>query len=467
MVKQSRSIDDIRSLVFDGHIKEVVHVGESIIVIRTLSPSDEVYISDNFSNVGNEYSLMAVTETIKRSIHSINGCVIPKDDIARDRVKDWSRIIITNVFKIYLSLGDRVHEAVKSIDEFLKTDASKFKWSSIKNSKSSLGHDLEHNYIQQLWIYMNEQNDIIEQYKHDWQNTEYITDSICTFINPKAMRQIQQRKSEQQSQLENNIHESYADLDLEPEVQVDEQVPEKKVVAEKRDIPIKNEEHTVIQNTTETLFESLKKKPNESKAQHEHRVSQAVQKSMEEDEFDKIIRENDEFHFARNLRIKKENARRIKEHNASKNRSVTIIDDPAPTGIDVGYHIVSSIGDDEESNLRYDESQKDNKFYVNGIDYSEICLTKAYEILKNRDKIFIEVSHETDAETIKWIEYYIDLEDKIGVEDDAPGLGDRQSSLLDRRESAVKGESSAARRQAMIDKLKQEQQGNDEIYIGD
>ena len=199
----------------------------------------------------------------------------------------------------------------------------------------------------------------------------------------------------------------------------------------------------VIENTADDLFKAIKKRPGESQLDYAKRTREAVMNTLKEDEHDLIVRLNEEYDFARRLRIKKENARRIKEKR--KNIKPKIIIDnqtgpeivyrknntrPLPNGIVVGMEqnlnlsgenenkkeikigldLNVTLGDDDNFKARIDEQEKNNPFYLNGIDYADVVRIKSFELLVNKDKIFNQVVNETDEETIKWIDIYIQNE---------------------------------------------------------
>lgn len=384
---------DIKDLVFDGFLKETIKFNDLVVVIRTLGVAEESQVVETYENLPNEYNLLAAADTIQYAIYSINGCKITDD--AKKLIRNWPKQIIIKIFEVYLTLASRVREATKLINEFIKTDESKLRWTVIKTTKSSLNstaitgnQELESNglsYIQQIWIYLHQQDDLIEHNKLDWAKVEYMTDSICTFVNPKAMQHVQSRKKLQQ---------------------------EEQMLREKRDevtkIQTDSKEKLMIENSADELFDALTRKPGESVLDYQNRVGQSVAKAFTEDEHDKIVREYEEYQFIKQLRIKKENTRRAKILHERKMTNAIVIDVPkTPAGMIVGFHQVSTIGDDV-----VDVQEIKGQWVVNNIDYSEVVQITSFIMLKNRDQIFKEVTNESEEDTTKYIEEYLREEEQ-------------------------------------------------------
>lgn len=458
---------DIRSLIFDGFLKTTITLSDKVIVLRTLTPAEEDSIIEKYQHLPKQYNLMAATDTVKTAVYSINSCKITNE--TRELVRDWPKQLIIRLFELYTELVKRIRIAVKLIDDFVQTDESRQKWSVLKatkttfNSKSIFNTDLKTvSQIQQFWIFLNEQEDNRIQQEIDWKKAEYMTESICTFINPKAMQQITYKK-----QLEKEEEEK---LELIKDVK-------------------QQNDGQVIDNSADKLFDALKRKDGESRAKFEERVSKAINSALKEDEHDKFVREKQEYEFGRELRIKKENHRRIKLHNEKRKKNVIVIDAlqedmpnpygievgfqqtidvgeqrPIPEGLNVGFEQVVTIGNDEEAEKRFAIEQTENKYFVNGIDYSEIIAIKVFEMLKNRDQIFNQIVKESDEETTKWIDVYIQNEDeqtevqeKLTELNASSGVG--RDALLERRERVLSGKNKFEDMQKeMIAKIKREEQ---------
>lgn len=391
-LSDSHKFSDIKDLVFEGFLKETIKFNDLVVVIRTLGVAEESQVIETYENLPNEYNLLAAADTVQCAIYSINGCKITDD--VKKLVRNWPKQIIIKIFEVYLTLASRVREATKLINEFIKTDESKLRWTVIKTTKTSLNSvtitgnsELESkgiSYIQQIWIYLNQQNDLIERNTLDWAKVEYMTDSICTFVNPKAMQQIQgKKKLQQEEQMMKEQREEVA------KIQTD------------------SKEKLMIENSADELFDALTRKPGESMLDYQKRVGQSVAKAFTEDEHDKIVREWEEYQFTKQLRIKKENTRRAKILHENKMTNAIVIDVPraAPQSIIVGFSQVSNIGDDI-----VDVQEEKGPWIVNNIDYSEIVSITSFSMLKNRDQIFKEITSESEEETIKWIEEYLQEE---------------------------------------------------------
>ncbi|GAF77573.1 unnamed protein product, partial [marine sediment metagenome] len=237
---------------------------------------------------------MTITETVQYSIHSINSCEITEE--SRKLVVDWPKKIVIKLFDEYAKLAKRIRVATKQIIDFTNTEESRQHWSVIKTTKTSFNSSTiteginqslrEISPIQRVWIYLNEQNELNEKHKLEWNRVEYMTESICSFVNPKAMQQVTNKRK----------------LDKEEE---DRQQMVKEITETKGD--------KVIENSADDLFSAIKKKEGESQLEYSKRTREAVMNTLKEDEHDLIVRLHEEYEFARKLRINKENARRLKE----------------------------------------------------------------------------------------------------------------------------------------------------------
>lgn len=448
--------DDIKSLIFDGCLKQTIKFKDFFVVIRTLSPAEESFVIDTYKDLPNDYNLMAAIDTMQRVVYSINGCKIT--DECRNKIQDWPRHLIIKIFNQYLTLVSRAKNSVKLINDFIKTDDSRLRWTVLKTTKSSLNSavitgnsEFESkglSYIQQIWVYLNEQQDLYEENKRDWSKVEYMTDSICTFVNPKAMRQIQGKKKLEQEQ---------------------QQLTEQR--KEITQIQTNSKEKIMIENKADELFDSLTRKPGEAVLDYNNRVKSSVIQAFSEDEHDKIVREHEESQFIKELRIKKENSRRAKILHQKKLSNAIIINLPPPPGIQVGFNQSVTIGDDEKYDEIQQQESQNNIYYVNGVDYSEILNITSFSMLKNKDIIFKEIANEPEEVTIKYIEEYIeqDTQQKSDIDKMINNIKTGNQDLLDAREQILSGgklkNKYENQQQDLISQIKREQD-SDEIRIG-
>jgi antitoxin component of RelBE/YafQ-DinJ toxin-antitoxin module len=455
---------DIKALVFDGFLTQTLRFDKFVVIIRTLGATEEDSVITSYQDLPKEYNLLAAVDTVKFALYSINGVRVT--DASRKLVSDWPQKIIAKIFVRYTTLVKRVQTAHNLVDDFVKTNDSRLRWSVVKGTKTSLNSavltgDPEFEsrgltFIQQLWIYLNVQQDVIESNKIEWSRVEYMTDSICGFINPKAMRQVHSQKQlAQEEQMKKEERE------------------------EIRQIQNKSEEKVMIQNTADDLFDALQRKSGESALERNKRINQLLAKAFQEDEHDKLVREYEEFEFCRQLRIKKENARRAKILHEKKLTNAIVIDVPVlrRKDIQIGYHQMSTLGDDVDTDSKFAELNKDNKYFVNGIDYSEIVQIVSFALLKNREILFDQITHESDEETIKWINIYIEAEkDQSDVEQrvfdilksrtgesDRDKLLDVRDKVLSRKPVKSRSNSLEDRQKDMIAKIQSE---SDEIQFG-
>lgn len=440
---------DINSIIFDGHLKSTIKFNDFVIVIRTLNAAEENFVVETYQDLPNVYNTMAAIDTIQYSIYSINGCIIKSNDDCRKIIQEWPSQIISKIFNEYIKLVNRAKKAVSQINDFIETDESKLRWSVVKGTKSSLNSatitgksEFENKgltYIQQLWIFLNQQNDSIEDSKLQWSRVEYMTESICTFINPKAMDKIQNRKKL-----------------LKDEELKREQRDEIKQIQQQSD------QKLMIENTADELFDALKRKQGESAIDYTKRFQNVLTRSMKEDDHDRIIREYEEYEFCRQLRIKKENVRRSKLLRDKRMTDAVVIELPnAPKGIQVGYQQVSTLGDDIDYEVKIQEQNVNNPYFVNGIDYTDIFDIVSFKMLVNRDKLFKMVTSESDDDTLQWINVYVKNEeqksDVAKAVDELYTQKSKDDTLLDRRERVINKRNTFENRQ---DEMKSQLQSN-------
>lgn len=454
------SFTDVKSLIFEGFIRETIKFKNIVIVIRTLSLAEENFVIEMYSHLSDSYNLLAASDTIKKALYSINGCRI--EDKHKELVDDWPKQLVIKLFHVYLSLCERARNATKIIDKFVKTNDSKVRWSIIKTTKTSLNSavitgnpEFESrglSYSQQVWIFLNEQEDMISTNKSEWSRIEYMTDSICSFINPKAMKHVQYKKQ----------------LEKDEEFKRQQKDDLKKIQKESK-------EKTMIENTADDLFDSLERQKDETALEYRERVAKAIYKSQEEDEHDRIVREYDEYEFARRLRIQKENTRRSRLLHEKKKQNSFVIEVPdMRNDIQVGYHQMLTLGSDDddkfESLVQYE--QTNNKYYIKGVDYSEIVEIVSFSMLKNRDRILNEVVNEPNEVTIKWIDHYIDTEKQqtdiskelSEIQKDAINSGQSSAEAMMNRRDQILGKNKFEYQQSEM--IRQIQSEQDEIQFG-
>ena len=455
------SFTDVKSLIFEGFIKETIKFKNIVIVIRTLSLAEENFVIETYSHLSDSYNLLAAADTIKKSLYSINGCKI--QDKHKELVDDWPKQLIIKLFNVYLSLCERARNATKIIDKFIQTNDSKVRWSIIKTTKTSINSTIITgntefesgglSYPQQVWIFLNEQEDIISENKLNWLRIEYMTESICSFINPKAMKQVQSKK----------------------QLEKDEEFKKQQKEELKR-IQKESKEKTMIENSADDLFDSLERRKDETALEYRERVAKAVSKSREEDEHDRIIREYEEYEFARRLRIQKENTRRSKLLHEKKKENSFVIEVPnMRNDIQVGYHQISNLGsDDDEYESLVQQEQTNNKYYIKGVDYSEIIEIVSFSMLKNRDRILNEVINEPNEVTIKWIDHYIESEKEQTdisrelqeIQKDSIARGQSSAEVLMNRRDQILDRGKNKFEYQQEEMIKQIQTEQDEIQFG-
>lgn len=134
---------------------------------------------------------------------------------------------------------------------------------------------------------------------------------------------------------------------------------------------------------------------------------------------------------------------------------------------------MSTLGSDDdkfESLVQYE--QTNNKYYIKGVDYSEIVEIVSFNMLKNRDRILNEVVSEPDEVTIKWIDHYIETEKQqtdiskelFEIQKDAINSGQSSAEVLMNRRDQILGKNKFEYQQSEM--IRQIQSEQDEIQFG-
>lgn len=382
MSEDDDKYNDISSLIFDGYITEDLLVSDSYITFKTLSSDDVKNITEKYKYCSNRYNFDQIIEILSKAVKSIGGIEI------KDNEKLYKKIFQLNSFTIYFfyrkfsELNERVSKASKLLMEFTKTDESRSRWNIFRklNDSFSLDSFNKSHQLQIYWFNLNINKDLLEEEKNKWRKVEYTTNTICSFVNPKAYSKVK-------SQM--NITKNF---DEDPQ----EEFNEMEDIAEKEARYRKGKNYV---NADKKFIDEIKRKKGESKEDHTERINELMKRQMSGeviDEHDRIVRTEEIKIFKEKVRdkrglmlIRKELRRRKKIEQSKDMNEVEVL------------------GDEEKMN-QIDEEEKKQGFYCEGTSYFDIVKDKTYMSIPKREKqrIFDELMKEKfDLE--KGVEIYL------------------------------------------------------------
>ena len=266
----------VSHLIFDSCITSEFEFSGVFFLFKTLSTDERNSIELKFRHKTHKQNIVLVVNILTYSIVCIDGDVVDKKEL---EFKLWrmNSIIILKLYEFYQQLDKKVIEVSQFVDYYIESKESRSHWTVFKTCErtNNLFSLKKLNNYQYYWIVMNVFKDQLEEEKKLWGKVEYMTNSICAFVNPKAYNKVKGQigVSEQFEKYENK---------------------DKQAIVEKLE---KGESvSSSEQNTKKDIFSSLQQLPGETEEQHIVRVDQMMHKCMsgeDVDEYDKVIRETE------------------------------------------------------------------------------------------------------------------------------------------------------------------------------
>jgi hypothetical protein len=266
-----------------------------------------------------------------------------------------SRVVLS-LYRLYQNIDEELSEATKFIDYFIETRDSRNSWFVFKTcSRITEPFSIKKlNQYQYYWIVLNCFKDSFDEEKRNWTKVEFMTNSICAFVNPKAYR-----KSRGQS--------------ITDQLEQHEDKSKQKIVEQ-----LEAGEAVSIEQSS-NIFSTLNRLSGETEEQHEIRMNTIMEKTLKGeliDEHDRIVREYEINMFRSYLREKKKQI--LIERELFKKR---------------GIKFDSSEVLENDFIKNQDEEDKKSGFYYDGFNYLEIVSMKDFAALPKieKKKIFDEV----------------------------------------------------------------------------
>lgn len=380
-----QNLEDVSHLVFDGFLSEDVFISDTYFTMRTLTTEERLELSDKYKYLPKAYNLSLIIELLSCSIYKVGGIKIEQKVAVRFLSKCQSFLCLY-LYELYNKLDARVSSSQKCIDYFIESKESKYFWGLFKLTHQQRNFDtLKHiNQFQYYWVVMNSYKDMLDGEKREWSRTEYMTSTICAFVNPQAYRKAKNKM---------NVSDRFAEYE-------DKLVFRKKMLEEiekLEEIEIEDEDEATTENglvsADRHVFDQLKKKDDETKEQYADRVNDLMMQQISGkviDEYDEQVRK-DETDLLRKLllekRVRTEVIRGIRENRTNEDAARAGL---SPEGILREEEAI--IGADEQLDI-IDESIKKKGFYHDHVSYLDIVEEKAFTSIPKNEKeaVFDEV----------------------------------------------------------------------------
>ncbi len=368
--------------------------------LRSLTTQERDAIFRKFKFLSNKHNMRLVLEILSFSVFYIDGHKFEYEKHRRFLYKFNSKLILKLYFE-FQKLEESIAESSKFIDYYLESRESRNMWSVFKTcSRVKDAFDIrKFNQYQFYWIVSNVYKDSLNEEKKVWSKVEYMTNSICAFLNPKAFRKAKSQMSivEQLEQQE----------DKEKQRIVDE-LERGKVV------------ETVKSND---VFSSMERQANETDEEYEYRINTLMEKTLKGelvDEHDRLVRE-DEIKFLK--KFLREKRLQVLIEREKQERSPYRFDS-------------SEVLENEASKIQFEEDKKLGFFHDN-FSYIEIINMKDFVTLsrEEKQKVFDEVMNEDISKEVdSFLKSLSEEESRISSEVDKP------ITISDKLENASEGE---------------------------
>lgn len=344
-----RDFELLSNLVFDSYTTREVELANHHFLLRSLTTKEREDISRCYQYLSSKFNIMLVLDVLIRSIVYIDGSEFNKEKHASIFKRFNSRLVF-KLYEEYQLMDKEIIDSSKFIDYYLETRESRNMWSVFKTcSRIQDAFSIKHlNQYQYYWIVTNVYKDSLEKEKKSWAKVEYMTNSICGFINPKAFRKSRSGSSvvEQLEQQEDKVKQRIVE-ELE--------YGERQQVVESNDV-----------------FSSMAKQDEENDEEYEARINILMEKTLSGelvDEHDRIVRASEIECLKSFLREKRTQVLVEREVYAQK-------------GIEFDD---SSVLDNEAYKIQLEED-KQKGFFHDEFSYLDVVMMKDFASVPRREK---------------------------------------------------------------------------------
>ena len=342
----------ISNLIFESYIEKEFEFQKTYITFRTLKLEERESIARRYKHASSHHNLDMILDVLSYSIIYVNGIGVPVENLRFSLSRLDSRVVFI-FYKFYQELDESISRASRYIDYYLETKRSRTNWYVFKTCARLIDFFSlrKMNQFQFYWVVVNYHKDTLEEEKREWGRFEYMTNSVCAFVNPKAYQKSKNKMGivEQLEQHEDK---------------------EKQVVAEQLERG-EDEEQPEVTQEDDNVFSSMEKLHNETQEEYEARVNILIQKHLSGelvDDHDKMVRE-DEFLFFRKFLLEKKK-KVLVERELYKRR---------------GMRFESTILDNEASRRALEEDKKKG-FFHDDISYLDVVCLKDFAAIPTKEK---------------------------------------------------------------------------------
>ena len=383
MKMKKSHLSDISSLIFQGFLTSDVFIDNVYITLKTLTTEEREEISSQFKYLPRNYNFLLILELILYSIQVVGGHKVDKQRIKKFLLDVRSTVVLF-LYDQYNEMEKRIEDCIKFVDYYIDSNESKYYWGIFKNTSRDIDlHEIRHvNQFQYYWIVLNSIKDQTNEEKREWSKIEYMTNSICAFVNPKAYRKVKDKMDiSKQLDSESRNREILKILEKTGEVDIDEKI-------------IVSQENGLI-DANKGFFDQTIKKENESDEEYKDRINEMMKKQCSgdvADEHDKIVRDYELSILKDNLLRKRKEVEIYKY--IKKTRNLSQSDTINQTIIKDGIlrEESSIVGDDDQINKLNEETREGGYFY-NGVSYAEVMDQRGFNSIPKveKERIFNEV----------------------------------------------------------------------------
>lgn len=343
----------LSNLVFDSFVSSEFEFQKYHFVLRTLTTEEREEISRKYKYRSNKYNIHLVLDILSNSILFIDGFKFIKSEHSYLLNKLNCRLIL-KLYEFYQKVETEVVEASKFVDYYVETRDSRNMWTVFKTCSRVVEpfSIRKFNQYQYYWIVMNSHKDSFEQEKRAWAKVEYMTNSICAFVNPKGYR-----KSKGQMGIVEKLEES-------------EDKVKQQIVQEIENDVVKGEV-----DESGDVFSSLERMAGETEEEHEIRVNVLMEKTMHGeivDEHERIVRQVEVEYFKKFLREKRVQVLVERELNKKK-----------------GIRFESTDILDNDFTRKQLEEDKKKGFFFEEYSYLDVVIMKEFAAIPKKDKLVV------------------------------------------------------------------------------
>ncbi len=288
----------VANLIFDSFIVREVEAAGYHFTIRSLTAKEREDISRKYRYLSNKYNMILMLDILSCSIQFVNGLEFKHQKHNQIFRKLNSRIIL-KLYDEYQKIDEEIAESSKFIDFYVESKESRNMWAIFKTcSRITDPFSIRLlNQYQFYWIVTNVFKDSFEEEKKQWTKTEYMTNSICAFINPKGYKKARNRKT------------------------VVEQLEENEDKAKQR--IVEELEGNVVQQFVDSndVFSAMEKQQEETDDEYETRINVLMERTLNGeivDEHDRIVRKSEIESLKNFLREKRKEVLVQREVNARR-----------------------------------------------------------------------------------------------------------------------------------------------------